>query len=153
MMVPMELREIQIVDDPMQSQIVILGEREGSRAFPIFIGLQEAAAMDSAARNLVQQRPMTHDLIMNVIEEMNGDLVEIQIDDLRDNTFYGKLVIQTENDERVLVDSRPSDALVLAMKTRVPVYVEEEILNTVCRHDNELPDDDEIDYGESMDSE
>ena len=143
MMIPMELREIQLVDDPRQSQVVILGEREGDRAFPIFIGLVEADAMDRAVRSYVSSRPFTHDLILTVIQELRVSLEEIQVDDLRDNTFYGKLVLKTTNGEKVLVDARPSDALVLAMKTKAPIYVAEHVLDIVCSQPEESSDGEE----------
>ena len=143
MMIPMELREIQLVDDPRQSQVVILGEREGDRAFPIFIGLAEAAAMDSAVRSYVSPRPFTHDLILNVIQDLRVSLEEVQVDDLRDNTFYGKLVLKTANGEKVLVDARPSDALVLAMKTKAPIYVADHVLDVVCSPSEESSDGEE----------
>jgi len=148
MMIPMELQEIQIVDDAMQSQVVVLGEQNGSRTFQIYIGLVEAAAMDAAVKGVVHPRPMTHDLIMNVIKELGATLVEVQVDDLRDSgdghgTFFGKLVLETANGERVLVDSRPSDALVLAMKADVPVFVADHVLSEVCGESPSEPDDSE----------
>ena len=132
MMVPVELREIQIVDDARREQIVVLGEREGKRVFPIVIGLTEAAAMDSAVRNQVHQRPLTHDLILNAISELGGRIIEVQVDDLRESTFYGKLAVENVAGKRVLVDSRPSDALVLAMKLRVPIFVADHVLDAVA---------------------
>ena len=135
MFVEMELREIQIVEDSSRNQVVILRERDGSRQFPIFIGLFEALALDSAVRSFVPPRPMTHDLVFNVIEGAQSKLVRVLVDDLRDETFHGKLVLELPSGQEVLVDSRPSDAIVLASKRRVPIFVAEHVLEQVCRED------------------
>ncbi|MCX8035472.1 MAG: bifunctional nuclease family protein [Candidatus Sumerlaeia bacterium] len=135
MLVEMELREIQIVDDPGRHQVVVLGEKGGPRAFPIYIGLFEASAMDLAVHQEKAPRPMTHDLIYNVLDSLNAQLVEVRVDELRNETFFGKLVVQKEDGEYVLVDSRPSDALILAAKRNVPIFVEDTVLEEVCRED------------------
>lgn len=139
MLVEAELREIQIVDDPTRQQIVVLAEKNGNRAFPIYIGLFEALAMDQAVHRRKAPRPMTHDLIYNVLDGLGARLVEVRVDELRSETFFGKLVVEKENGETVLIDTRPSDALVLAAKRNVPVFVEEAVLDEVCRDD--LADD------------
>ncbi|MBN1517877.1 bifunctional nuclease family protein [Candidatus Sumerlaeota bacterium] len=132
-MIPMELREIQIQigNDPFESPVVVLCEREGTRTLPIFIGHREAWALDSAVHGEISIRPMTHDLLINAIEDLGASLEEIQVDALRDNTFFGKLVLRTASGSEVRVDSRPSDALVLAMKKGVPVYVDDSVLSEV----------------------
>ncbi|MBM3334680.1 bifunctional nuclease family protein, partial [Candidatus Sumerlaeota bacterium] len=116
MLVEMELREIQIVDDPGRHQVVVLAEKNGRRAFPIYVGLFEASAMDLAVHGHKAPRPMTHDLIFNIFENLGAKLLEVHVDALRQETFYGKLVVQKENSEAILIDSRPSDALILAAK-------------------------------------
>ena len=135
MLVEMELREIQIVEDPARHQVVVLAEKGGRRAFPIYIGLFEAVAMDQAVHNQKAPRPMTHDLIYNVLDGLEAQLVEIRIDELRNETFFGKMVVQKEDGEVVLIDSRPSDALILAVKRGLPVFVEDTVLDEVCRED------------------
>lgn len=135
MFVEMELREIQIVDDPARHQVVILVEKGGRRAFPIFIGLVEASAMDLAVHGQKAQRPMTHDLVYNVIDGLSAELLEVRVDELREETFFGKLVVRKENGEVVLIDTRPSDAMVLAAKRRLPIFVDDGVLSEVCRED------------------
>jgi len=135
MLVEMELREIQIVDDPTRHQVVVLAEKNGHRAFPIYIGLFEASAMDLAVHGQKAPRPMTHDLIYNLLEGLNAQLVEVRVDELRNETFFGKLVVQRADGDMVLIDSRPSDALILAAKSGLPVFVEEQVLDEVCRED------------------
>ncbi len=135
MLVEMELREIQIVDDPARHQVVVLAEKGGSRAFPIYIGLFEASAMDLAVHNQKAPRPMTHDLLYNVLDGLGAQLLEVRVDELRNETFFGKLVIQRADGDVVLVDTRPSDALILAAKRNLPVFVDEAVLDEVCRED------------------
>jgi hypothetical protein len=135
MLVEMELREIQIVDDPTRHQVIVLAEKNGRRAFPIYIGLFEASAMDLAVHGQKAPRPMTHDLIYNVLEGLGAELVEVRVDELRNETFFGKLVVQKDDGEAMLIDSRPSDALILAAKRNLPIFVEDTVLDEVCRED------------------
>ena len=138
MMVEMELREIQISENPSGHQIIILGEKGGRRSFPIYIGFYEAYAMDIAVRGISTPRPMTHDLIYNIIDALNFNMSRVLVDKLESDTFYGKLVIENGQGKEVLIDSRPSDAIVLASKRQLPIFVDEDVLNEVCR---EMPDD------------
>jgi bifunctional DNase/RNase len=137
MMVPVELREIQIVDDSRQSQVLVLGEKNGPREFQIYIHLVEAAAIDNAVRGQVAPRPLTHDLILNAIAELGAKLIAVQVDDLKSDTFFGKLVLETKSGQQVLVDARPSDSMVLAAKTRAPIFVADHVLAAVCREPGE----------------
>ncbi len=136
MLIEMELREIQI-SEAGSYQIVILGEKEGTRAFPIYIGFFEAAAMDQTVRGIQTPRPMTHDLILNVIDGVGATLKRILVDQLMDDTFHGKLVVETSDGREVLIDTRPSDALVLAAKREAPIFVDEEVLEEVLSHQSE----------------
>jgi bifunctional DNase/RNase len=135
MLIEMEIHEIQIVDDPSRHQVVILAEKNGNRAFPIFIGLFEASAMDLAVHAQKAPRPMTHDLIYNIIDGLGVQLVEVRVDELRSETFFGKLVIDQGDGQPVLIDARPSDALILAAKRNLPVFVDDAVLDQVCRDD------------------
>lgn len=129
-LVEVRLREIQASDGP-GLQIMILGEVGGERLFPIFIGPSEMEALDRALHGKETLRPLTHDLVLNVVEGLGGELNRVLIDDLHDDTFYGKLLIKTTGGEEALIDSRPSDAIVLAARRRVPIYVAEHILDTI----------------------
>jgi len=135
MLVEMELREIQIADDPTRHQVIVLAEKNGQRAFPIYIGFFEAMAMDQSVHGQKMPRPMTHDLIYNIFQGLGAELLEVWVDELRKETFFGKLVVRKENGERVLIDSRPSDALILAAKNNLSVFVEDKVLAEVCRED------------------
>ena len=135
-LIEMELREIQMKDSDAMGgrQVIVLGEKLGSREFPIYIGYAEALALDLELHGFENKRPMTHDLIYNVLAGLGAELKHILIDDLRDATFFGKLVVKTAADTDELIDSRPSDAIVLATKGKLPIFVNEEVLEKV-QHD------------------
>ena len=132
MLVRMKLARIVIVDSHEErASMIVLREVDGDRAFPILIGVNEAYAIDRRLRGIVIPRPMTHDLIMNIINEIEGELESIVISELRDQTFYAKLVVR-HNGELLEIDSRPSDALAVGAGTEVPVFVDESVLKEVC---------------------
>jgi hypothetical protein len=108
-------------------QFVELQEVDGSRSFPIAIGLPEAQAIERRIKGLKPPRPQTHDLMASVIEALDGELKQISIHDLNDNTFYARLIIEREGAEQE-IDCRPSDALALGVATNVPILVEEKVL-------------------------
>jgi bifunctional DNase/RNase len=141
-MIEMELREIQLSRESTP-HIVVLEEKDGERRFPIFIGGVEAEAADLAVRGKRAARPMTHDLVLNVIEALGGTLVGVMVDALENEVFHGKLLVRNEEGKHVKVDSRPSDAIVLAAKEKVPIYVAEEVLDQVLRGEDQEQDQDE----------
>ena len=132
-MVEMSLSRI-LITETRDSQIIVLKEKAGNRSFPIVIGLFEAAAIDRHVKNIRTPRPLTHDLLLSVIQSMAGVLERVVITELKDNTFYAKLVIQRDGDT-VEVDSRPSDAIALAVQKQTPIFVEEAVLEEVCKWD------------------
>lgn len=129
-MVHMELSKIMITETS-DHQIIVLKEKDGKRSFPIVIGIHEAWAIDRAVKGIATPRPLTHDLIGNVIEGLNAGLVRIVINDLKNNTFYAKIVLQ-QNGSHVEIDSRPSDAIALAMQKNTPIYVSKKVLEEAC---------------------
>lgn len=126
MEVRMDLAQIRI-SETHDSQVIVLRERNGQRLLQIVIGLTEALAIDRRVKGVQLQRPMTHDLLGNVIESLAGELEKIVINDLQDHTFYAKLVIRHQG-ELIEVDSRPSDAIALGVASDVPLYVEDHVL-------------------------
>jgi bifunctional DNase/RNase len=129
MEVRMDLSRI-IISETSDQQIIVLKERSGARQFPIVIGIHEALAIDRRLKGFPTQRPLTHELLANVIESMSGDLERIVIHDLRDHTFYAKLVIR-QNGNLLEIDSRPSDAIALGVASDTPIYVAEQVLREV----------------------
>ncbi|MEE9239875.1 MAG: bifunctional nuclease family protein [bacterium] len=114
--------------DPLTNvPIVILREMEGERALPIWVGIFEAHAIAREIENFQTPRPMTHDLIKNIISGVDGKVNSIVVNDLQDNTFFAEIRIQTNGSE-VVIDSRPSDAIALALRMSAPIFVEEKVL-------------------------
>jgi len=129
MEVRMDLARI-VISETSQEQIIVLRERDGNRRFPIVIGLTEAYAIDRRVKNITTARPLTHELLANVIHDLEGELSKIVIHDLREHTFYAKLVIR-QGGRLVEVDARPSDAIALGVAGDTPIYVEEAVLQQV----------------------
>ena len=127
------------VELPTNQPIVLLREREGERFLPIWIGAMEATAIAFALQGIVTARPMTHDLLKNVLEDLAVQVQKIVITELKDGTFYA--VIQMQQDGRAYeVSSRPSDAIALAVRVNVPIFADEEVLteaSIVIRDDEE----------------
>ena len=122
----MELRRI-IINEVNDQQIIQLREVDGGRTFPIVIGLFEASSIARRIQGVKIQRPMTHDLILAVIDELGGDLQDIFISELKEHTYYAKLRVRKDG-EIVQVDCRPSDAIALAVTAKVPIFVNESVL-------------------------
>ena len=130
MSVQMELHKI-IISEMQDQQIIVLQEVDGDRKFPIVIGSGEAYAIDRRLKGQMHPRPLTHDLLANVIESMGGTIERIEINNLQDHTFYARIHIRQDG-QTLKVDSRPSDAIALGVATSVPIFVAEHVLNEVC---------------------
>jgi len=132
MLVRMDLARIVIVDsEEDKMSMIVLRESSGERAFPILIGIHEAYAIDRRTKQVKVQRPMTHDLIEQMIGQLDCQLERIVISELRDSTFYAKLVLRRDG-ELLEVDSRPSDAIAVGAGTETPIFVDESVLKEVC---------------------
>ena len=111
-----------------QHRVVILKDIDSDRYLPIWIGNSEADAITMTLQEMEVVRPMTHDLLKNVIVELGGDVDYIVISDLRNEVFYAKIVLDA-NGKRLEIDSRPSDAIALAVRLHVPVYIEDAVMS------------------------
>jgi hypothetical protein len=127
----MELTRI-IISEIGEQQYIFLKEVDGDRKFPIVIGLFEATSIDRRVRGIESARPLTHDLLAKVIEELGGELQDVLINELREHTYFARLRIRRDG-ELVEVDSRPSDAIALAVTADIPIYVAEEVLDEVSQ--------------------
>jgi hypothetical protein len=108
--------------------IVILRDAENQRVLPIWVGPVEANAIALQIENIAPPRPMTHDLLRNVVADLGATLVRVIIADLRDNTFYAYLELHRNGDVQLL-DARPSDAIALAIRAKAPVFVDTKVLD------------------------
>jgi uncharacterized protein len=114
--------------DSTNNPIVILKEIEGGRTLPIWIGLLEANAIAVVMEGITFPRPMTHDLIRNIMEMTEVTVTKVEISDLRDNTYYA-LIYLNYNGKEIPVDARPSDALALSLRLNVPIYAAEKVID------------------------
>jgi bifunctional DNase/RNase len=118
-----------MVDPITHMPIIILRDQDGQRVLPIWVGIFEANAIALQMENIATPRPMTHDLLRNVIDDLSGVVTKIVIADLRDNTFYALIHIETRSDT-ITIDARPSDAIALALRTQAPIFVEETVIDS-----------------------
>ncbi|MCA1563857.1 MAG: bifunctional nuclease family protein [Acidobacteria bacterium] len=117
-----------MVDPITNMPIIILRDKDGQRVLPIWVGVFEANAIALQIENVATPRPMTHDLLRNVIHDLKGSIQKIVVSDLKENTFYA-LIYLLVNGELVAVDARPSDAIALALRARAPIFVEDEVID------------------------
>src|SRR5215831_16827016 len=123
-----EMKVKQLALDPLSNlPVLILADEGEKRSFPIWIGLAEANAIAIELEKLPTQRPLTHDLIKNILESLKARVLKIVVNDLRDNTFFAMIHLQLGSAE-ITVDSRPSDAIALALRVAAPIFVEEEVV-------------------------
>ncbi len=126
MSVKMDVKAL-IVDPIANVPVVILRDAEEKNFLPIWVGVFEANAIALQMEGITTPRPMTHDLLRNLIRQIEGDVVRVVINNLEENTFYAQIHIKLANRE-LTVDSRPSDAIALALRTHSPLFVEETVL-------------------------
>ena len=126
MPIQIELKRI-IINEINEDQIIVLSEVDGERSLPIVIGLFEATSIDRRVKGLPSPRPLTHDLVVNSIEMLGGEIQDVMISDLEDHTYFAKLRVRQEG-ELVEIDCRPSDAVAVAVTARVPIFVNESVM-------------------------
>jgi bifunctional DNase/RNase len=131
MPVEMKLSRI-IISEINDSQVICLKEVDGERQFPILIGIFEATSIDRRVKQDRPPRPLTHDLVVSIVEAMGGELDSVVISELRDHTYFANLRIKLDG-EIVEIDSRPSDAIAIAVTCdpHLPIYVSEDVLEDV----------------------
>ncbi len=125
------------------SPVVVLRAEDG-RVLPIYIGLAEAMAIYSALRGEIPPRPMTHDLLADVIARLNAKVEKVIIDELIDNTFYARIVLK-QDDRTIEIDARPSDSIALAVRISCPIFIDNKVLDEAGS--DEIPSD-FVDFGQ-----
>ena len=126
-MILMEVKGL-MMDPHSSAPIVILRSEEHSRILPIWIGIFEANAIALKLEGIEPPRPMTHDLLVNLLGGINCTIARVAIHDLVKNTFFAQIFVRIDDSEELIVDSRPSDAIALALRAEVPIYVAEAVL-------------------------
>jgi bifunctional DNase/RNase len=127
--IEVELSKI-IINEASDQQVIVLKERYGQRSFPIVIGIVEIFAIDRRLKGITPPRPMTHDLLDSVIQNLGARIERIVVNDLRNHTFYARIVLSL-NGKIVEVDSRPSDAIALGAATSAPIFVAEHVFEKI----------------------
>jgi bifunctional DNase/RNase len=145
MLRPMTISAI-AVDSLTKSPVVILKEVGGERTLPIWIGLLEANAIASELEGVKFPRPMTHDLLKNVMESTDVKVNKVEVCDLKDNTYFALIHI-THNDKEISIDARPSDALALSLRVNAPIFVAEEVISKSTQIDLEAEPEDKSEQG------
>jgi uncharacterized protein len=128
MEVEMKIRGL-MMDPVTQTPIVILKDVSGGTILPIWVGMYEANAIALEIEKVSTPRPMTHDLMKTLLTGLQADVRKVVVSELRDDTFYAMIWLEKDG-EMISVDSRPSDALALALRTDCPIYVEEQVIRT-----------------------
>ena len=117
-----------MVDPITNMPIVILRDKDGQKVLPIWVGIFEANAIALQIENIATPRPMTHDLLRNVIQDLKASVQKVVVCDLQENTFYA-LIYLSLNGDTLAIDARPSDAIALALRTRAPIFVEDAVID------------------------
>ncbi len=121
-----------IINEMSDQQVIVLKERHGERSFPIVIGIVEIFAIDRRLKGIEPARPMTHDLLANVIENLGASIEKIVISDLQQHVFYARIHLNL--DGRIIeIDSRPSDAIALGVATEAPIYVADHVFEQAAQ--------------------
>ena len=143
-----------LMDPTTNSPIVLLKDLETDAMLPIWVGPFEANAIASEIEKIAPQRPMTHDLLRNIVTQMGGVIKRVVVTELRDNTFYALIELDV-NGKTVLLDARPSDAIALALRADCPIFVREEVIlasrsNQTDAQENEALEDEEVEWPEEL---
>jgi len=126
-MIEMELNKI-VIDEKRHDQLIALKEKGGNRVLPIVIGLNEASAIKLKISGFNPPRPLTHDLIFTILNNLEATVEKIIIDKLEENTFHARIIIKTSSGGIKDIDARPSDSIALAVRFHAPIFVEDEII-------------------------
>lgn len=117
------------VDENRHEQLVVFREKNGKRFLPVVIGISEINSIKMKLQGVKPPRPMTHDLVLNILDSLGAQLVKVLIDKLEKGTFHAKLFLRKGDEKEIVVDARPSDSLAVALRSNVPIFVEEKVFN------------------------
>jgi bifunctional DNase/RNase len=126
-MIELQLSRI-MVDETRNEQVIVFREKTGTRYLPVVIGMAEVNAIKLKLSGVNPPRPMTHDLLIQILAKLGVKLEKIIIDRLHDNTFYAKIYLTSAGKEAIVIDARPSDSVALAVRTGAPIFADEEVV-------------------------
>ena len=136
------------VDSSTNNPVVILKEAGGKKTLPIWIGILEAISITSELQGIKLSRPMTHDLLKNILDLIDDKVNKVEVSDLKNNTYYASIHI-THKDQEITLDARPSDALALSLRVGAPIFVSEQIINESKQVDLKAEPENKSDQGEN----
>ncbi len=126
-MIELELNKIKI-DENRNEQVIVFKEKEGTRYLPVVIGLAEVNSIKMKLSGIKPPRPLTHDLMFQLMEQVDTKLEKVVVDRLHQNTFFAKLIFRSANDQEIILDARPSDSVALALRAEAPIFASEEVM-------------------------
>ena len=138
------------LDTRTGSPIVVLHDKENRRALPIWIGSAEASSIIRKIENLSVSRPMTHDLIIDMVNKTGYEIAKVEINDVEKETYYATIYLQNDKNEVIEIDSRPSDAIAIAIRVDAPIYVNAKVLSTGSVSTDSAKDDQEAEEFKSF---
>jgi bifunctional DNase/RNase len=133
MLIPVELYQI-VITDNAETQVIVLKEKGGERQLPIFIGANEARAIERKLKDIPIQRPLTHDLAADIIAKLGGRIARVVVNDLREETYYAFIEVMQGVDP-IRIDARPSDAVAIAVRGPAPIFVEDVVFERTHKPD------------------
>ena len=131
------------LDTRTGSPIVVLHDKDNRKALPIWIGSAEASAIIRKIENIVVSRPMTHDLIINIVEQLGHRIDRIEINDVSEETYFARIIISKESGEEEIIDARPSDAIAVAIRVDAPIFITANVLASGAVSCNSEKDEEE----------
>ena len=138
------MREVDVmgvrVEMPSNQPLVLLREVSGERYLPIWIGAVEATAIAFAQQGVVPPRPLTHDLMTDILNELGSSITRVTVTELRDNTFFALVTLRTDGSD-IEIDSRPSDAIALAVRSNAPIFASDDLITESSIEFDEEPDE------------
>ena len=129
-MIEVELHKIR-VDETRDEQVIVFREKKGKRLFPVLIGISEVNSIKLKLSGMIPPRPLTHDLLQNILEKLDVQVTKICIDKIMNDTFFSKIYFKNAQGQEVIVDARPSDSVALALRVKAPIYTTEDVIGQV----------------------
>ncbi len=123
------------IDETRNEQVIVFKEKEGTRFLPVVIGIAEVNAIKMKLSGIKPPRPLTHDLLLNILEKLDAKLEKVIIDRLHQNTFYAKLILRSPGGQEIVIDARPSDSVALALRADAPIFAAEEVMGEAGVHE------------------